>query len=112
MATPRSLLPQTAPTHQLAPAEMFKKSIKKDYSLLSNFKDGKFWDTWSRSNIATANTQDIADVLDPDYSPTFPEEIVLFHKKQKFIHSVFDKVLHKDIGKDHTREYYFDTQEI
>ena len=35
---------QTAPAHQFTPAEMFKKSAKRDASLFSNFKDGKFWD--------------------------------------------------------------------
>ena len=40
--THRSLLPPTTPMHQLTLAEMIKKSIKRDASLLSNFKDWKF----------------------------------------------------------------------
>ena len=55
VATPRSFLPPNAPVCQLTPTETFKKSTKRDASLLSNFKDGKFWDKWRRSAIATAN---------------------------------------------------------
>ena len=93
---------------------MFKKSTRRDALLLSNFKDGKFQDYWRRSTIDTANSQDITDVLDPDYSLTPPEVIKLFHEKQKLMRSVFDKVLHSDIGKKHVRENEndFNYQEI
>ena len=114
MANTRSFLSLTAPKHQLTPAEMFKKRIERDSSILSNFKDGKFWDYWRRSTIGSANAQDISDVLDPDYSPKHPEEMVLFHEKQKFMCSVFDKVLHTDTGKKHVSEHEhdFNAQEI
>ena len=53
-------------------------------------------------------------MLDPDYSTTSPEDIVLFQKKQKFMRSVFDKVLHKDRGKNYVREHEhdFNSQEM
>ena len=42
--TSRSFLPPTTPAHKLTLAEMHTKSSKRDDSLFSNFKDGKFWD--------------------------------------------------------------------
>ena len=57
---------------------MFKNIVKIYDSLFSKFKDGKFWDSWHRSALATANTQDVSDVLDLEYSPTSPEDIALF----------------------------------
>ena len=100
VTTPRSLLPPTIPQNQYTTAEILKKSIKRNASLFSKFKGGNFWDSWRRIALANTNTQKIADVLDPDYSTTSPEDIVLFQKKQKFMRSVFDKVLHKDRGKN------------
>ena len=74
-------MPPTTPAHQSTQSKIIKKRIKRDASLFSNFKDGKFWDDWRRSTIATDNAQDLADVLDSYYSPTSPEELVLFHEK-------------------------------
>ena len=68
--------------------------------MFSNFKDGKFWNNWRRSTIATTNVQDVVDVLDSDHSLTSPEEIALFYEKKKFILSAFDKVLHTDMCKN------------
>ena len=75
VTTTRSLLSPTEPAHQLTLGEMLKKSTKRDASLFSTFKDGKFWDDWHRSTIATANAQDIEDTLNPDYSPASPKDI-------------------------------------
>ena len=58
---------------------MFKKSMKRDASLFSNFKDRKFWDNWHRRTVATANAHDIEDVLNPDYSPV----------KSRSLHNLF-----------------------
>ena len=96
--TPRSLLPPTAHANQFTPAEMLKK----------------FWDNCHRNTMHASNTQDISDELNPDYSPPSTEYIALFDEKQKFICSVFDKVLHTDRGKNNVREYEhdFNDQEI
>ena len=80
LSIPRSIMSPTLPAHQFTLAEMFKKSIKRDASLLSTFKDRKFWDNRCRSTISTSNVKDVADVLDSDYSPTSPEEIDFFHE--------------------------------
>ena len=62
-------------------------------------KDGKIWDDWRTITIDAADAQDIADVLNPDYSTKSPEDTALFHENQKFMHSVFDKFLHANRGK-------------
>ena len=59
--------------------------MKSNSLILSNFKDRQFLNDWHRNTIATANAQDIADVLNPNYSPTSPKDIELFYEKQKFM---------------------------
>ena len=91
--TSRSFLPSTKPTYKLTPAEMLKKRIKRDASLFSNFKDRRFQDNWCRITIDASYEQDIADMLDPNYSPTSPKCAVLFNEKQNSRCYVFDEVL-------------------
>ena len=43
-----------ASSYQLTPVESFKRSIKRDSSQFTNFKEGKHWDTWRRNTLATA----------------------------------------------------------
>ena len=51
-------------TSQLTPVESFKRSIKRDLSQFSNFKEGKYWDKWRRNTLATSRAQDLDKVLD------------------------------------------------
>ena len=88
-----------------SPADFFKKCIKRDASLFTNFKEGKYWDAWSRNALATARAQDATEALNPDYSPVTAYEVNLFKEKQKFMHAVFDKKLKTDRGKTHVREH-------
>ena len=76
-------------SHQLTPVESFKRSIKWYSSQFTNFKEGKYWDTWRRNTLATARAQDLDKVLDPDYAPLNQEEMKLFSEKQTFMHYVF-----------------------
>ena len=105
LSTPRSIMYPTALAHQFTLDDIFKKIIKRDSQIFFNFKDVKFWDNWRKITIDTSNAQDVAIVLEQDYSPTSPEEIALFHEKQKFMHSVFNKVPHTEVGKKYVREY-------
>ena len=74
VSTPRSLMPLNVPAHQFTPDDIFKKRIKKDNSLFSNFKDGKFWDNWRRSTTCTSNANDVTYVLYSCYSIASPEK--------------------------------------
>ena len=42
-----------------SPAYYFKKNIKRDTSLFTTFKEGKYWDNWCRKTIATDISRDI-----------------------------------------------------
>ena len=42
-STSRSIMPPAVLVHQFSSADIFNKSIKRDSSLFSNFKHGKFW---------------------------------------------------------------------
>ena len=103
-----------ASSRQLTPVESFKRSIKRDSSQFTNFKEGKYWDTWRRNALATARAQDIDDVLDPEHSPSTQEERNLFSEKQKFMCSVFSTTLQTDRGKKFVREHEkdFDAQMV
>ena len=88
-----------------SPADSFKRSIKRDASIFTTFKDSKQWDTWRRNTVATARAQDVAEVLNPNYRAVTAEDKALFKEKQKFMHAVFDKTLQTDRGKKHVREH-------
>ena len=97
-----------------SPAESFKKSIKRDASHFTTFKDGKYWDTWYRNTLATARAQDISEVLKPNHCPVTDDDVNLFRENQTFMHTVFDKTLQTDRGKKHLRDYerYYDAQSV
>ena len=88
-----------------SPADSFKKSIKRDASLFTTFKDGEYWDIWHRNTLAIARAQDVAEVLDPDYYDVTDDGALLFKEKKKFISAVFDKTLQTDQRKKHIREH-------
>ena len=88
-----------------APAESFKKGVKRDSTMHNTFKDGKQWDTWRRHLRATAMAQDVDDVLNKDYAPTTPEDADLFQEKKKFMYSVFERTLLTDQGKALVRQH-------
>jgi hypothetical protein len=76
------------------PAEIFKKGIRRDQSLFPTLKDEKYHDSWHRAFENQAHAQDIADVLDPNYSPTSPPEQELFTMKQVLVYAALEsKVL-------------------
>ena len=53
-------------SHQLTLVESFKRTMKRESNLFSNFKEGKDWDTWRRNTLVTSKAQDVDKVLDPD----------------------------------------------
>ena len=92
----------------------FKRSIKRDITHFIPLKDDAAWDNWERATMAQARAQDVADVLDSNYSPSSVEETALFDEKQKYMYAVFEKTLLTDKGKAlvraHQRKY--DAQKI
>ena len=55
--------------------------------------------------IEIARAQDVGEVLDSAYSLSTLEEEELFDEKQKFVYSIFDRVLKSDKGKAFRRQY-------
>ena len=92
----------------------FKKGIKRDPSLYVIYRDEKQWDNWQRSTLAQARAQDVDDVLDSTYTPSAPDDVILFKEKQKFMYAVFERTLQTDQGKAFVRahEADFDAQSI
>ena len=90
------------------PSEVFKKGIKRDPTLFSVLKGNKDWDSWKRNLVATARAQDVEEVLQPNYTPVSAEDTELFDEKQKYMYSVFDKVLQSDRGKAFVRAHEAD----
>jgi hypothetical protein len=81
------------------PVAEWKKGVKRDSSSFTVLKDNKQWDSVYRTLKAQANCQDVQQVLDPNYKPQTVEERDLFNEKQKFMYSVFERILQTDEGK-------------
>ena len=83
----------------------FQRSIKRDPSLFETLKHDHQWDGWQRHTSSLAHTFDVADVLDPTYQPSTPEETELFNLKQDFMFAVFNNILKTDTGKNLVRQH-------
>jgi hypothetical protein len=81
------------------PVFEFKKGIKRDPNSFTVIKDNKQWDSFYRTLRAQTSYQDVDDVLDPNYKPKSTEDIELFQEKQKYMYSVFERILQTDEGK-------------
>ena len=86
----------TNPSYQ--PAALFKKGIKRDTTLFNTLKENKHWDSQKRHIVATARAQEVKEVL-TNYVPITNKDKELFKEKQKFMHSVFDRILLTGKGK-------------
>ena len=85
----------------------FKKAAKRDISTFDILKDEKYYDVFHRSFKATAMTQGVSDVCDPNFKPKRggPHEKQLFTEKQNFVYAVLLKTLQTDDGRALVRQY-------
>jgi hypothetical protein len=92
----------------------FRKGIKRDASLFPVIKQDTEWDSWNRSIVSIARTQNIDQVLDSDYRPVLVDEVSLFEEKQKYMYAVFERTMQTDKGKAIVRshEATFDAQKV
>ena len=67
-----------------------------------------------QSTLAQARTQDVTNILNPNYNPLTPEDKQLFNEKQKFVYAVFEQKLVTDKGKSLVRlhESTYDAQAV
>ena len=105
---PSNLRSSNNPKPTYSSAESFRKSIKRDASLFTTFKDDKFWANQRRNTLATARAQDVDDIFNHQYMPRTVNNKDIFTKKQKFMYSVFMKVLLTDRGKRYVQEHEID----
>lgn len=100
------------------PVREFHKSVKRDLTVFSVLKNDTQWDTYQRSLIANARTQDVYDVIDPRCAPPTPNancpKYQLYQAKLAYLYSVFERTLLTDTGKASVRrhEATFDARAI
>jgi hypothetical protein len=92
----------------------FDKGIKRDAKAYKVISDDKQFDSWNRHTLATAKAQGLGDVLEADYKPKTPDDIVLFKMKQEFLYPVLLEILKTDVGQSLVRNsaYEGDAQSI
>jgi hypothetical protein len=81
------------------PADLFRKSIKRDSAVYPVLKQDSQFDSWNRETLAFATAQDCHNVFDPNYTPQGRDEVDLFHLQKNFIYSIFVSNLQTDIGR-------------
>ena len=77
----------------------FRKGIKRDKSHYRTLKDEKQWEDWRRSTTSTICAHGCENIISPSYSPTTPEETLLFEEQQKCMHDVFNTIMQTSMGK-------------
>ena len=88
----------------------FRECMRREETAYPTLKDGRYFDSFSRSSYITAKSHECEEVLDPEYTPiNFEKE--LFEAKQVLMISVFDKHLSTDMGKTIVRKYVHTTDE-
>jgi len=95
--------------------DAFLKGVKRNKDDFPTLKEEKQWDPYRRSFVATALTQDMADVLNPNFVPHNDRDSVgVFRHKQLYMYSVLDKSLKTTYGKHLVKKYEktYDAQAI
>jgi hypothetical protein len=90
-------------------ATNFEKSIKRDKTQDNETKDERSFYMWECSFMTTAGSQQIQDVLNPEFIPIGNSETDLFNKKKECTFSVIDHVLKTSDGKALLRKHYTHT---
>lgn len=80
-------------------AQEFRKGIKRDKGHYNVLRDEKQWDEWKRQTIATIYAHGCENITSSGYSPTDPEEILLFREQNKYMFDVFTSILQTPMGK-------------
>jgi hypothetical protein len=96
------------------PVHDFNRGVKRDTSAFLTLREEKQWDNWHRHTLATAQAQNVGEVLDHTYKPQTPSEKKLFSKQQQYMYAIFLNVLKTDEGQSLVRDpkHYGDAQAI
>ena len=92
----------------------FKKGTKRDLSAYPTFKNEKYYDTFHCSSHATARVQGLGEILDPRIHPKHSNisAQLLFSEQQCFMYSVLVATFQMKRGKEFTKEFEDDAQQI
>ena len=88
-----------------SPLAEWKKGVKRDMTLYIELKQDKEWDRWNTRLRATARTQEVDRVLDPNFSPRDAEDRALFEAQQNYMYAVFERTMLTDTGKTFVRKF-------
>ena len=58
-------------------------------TLYIELRQDKEWDRWNTRLGATARTQEVDRVLDPNFSPRDAEDRALFEAQQNYMYAIF-----------------------
>ena len=96
------------------PLRDFNRGIKRDVLLFPELKDNKQWDSWYIQTKAQARAQNVEIILDPTYKPSTIADVAIHDQRQKYMYSVFAKILQTDKGKALVRKHEddYDAQAI
>ena len=92
----------------------FNRGIKRDPNHFQTFSNERHWSDYQDHTIATANSQNIANVFNPSFVPINGEAADLFLAQQKYVFQVFVTNLKTDKGKELVKQYKdtFDAQSV
>lgn len=98
----------------------FRRSIRWSTKDFEPFKDAKRWNLWYRRFVATAEAQDLSNILNPRYHPVTNDERRVFQSQKIYLFQVFTIVLHEPTASELLRKYsnredtenYGDSQKI
>lgn len=87
-------------------ASIFLRGIKRDPRNFNQLKDGKQWDKWNIHTTSQARSQQVNEILDPDYTLLGQEVTDIFILKQEYMFAVFPDILLTDKGKALVRDHH------
>ena len=79
--------------HRSNLAQEFCKGIKHDKAHYLALKNERGWDDWKWRIIATMHAHGCENIADPTYSPSDPDEKLLFTEQNKYMYDVFLMIL-------------------
>ena len=111
-ATPRSMATSQTSESYITLSN-FKKGIKRDASAYPIFKNERYYNTFIRHFKATAKTQGLSTLMDPNFTPGSDEyEQQLFQEQQDFLYSVLISSLKTDFSEALVKDHEGDAQLI
>ena len=96
-----------------SPVEQFKRGIRRDMDHFDILKSKRDFKSWHSNILSISATQDVEEILDPNYIPSLFDE-PLFKEKQKYMYAVAVKIIKTDIGIEYVgaHEHDKDAQKV